>query len=156
MFSFIFFTACNSPSKAFDLSVGQATAEIDGREIVFDSSWTLAGTTLQINLEDTDQTSMIMIRLQQNEEGLQISEISDYPTTFSFGNTQNASVTFYPPDSNLSANTQEDSEGIFELEKYEGTDLVGNFSCSVQDQEDQIYHIHSGYINASELDFFYE
>ena len=156
MFSFIFFTACNSPSKAFDLSVGQATAEIDGKEIVFDSSWTLAGTTLQINLEDTDQTSMIMIRLQQNEEGLQISEISDYPTTFSFGNTQNASATFYPPDSNLSANTQEDSEGLFELEKYEGTDLVGNFSCTVEDQEGLVYDIDSGYINASELEIFYE
>lgn len=156
MFSFIFFSACNSPSKAFDLSVGQAIAEINGEEITFDSSWTLAGTTLQINLEDTDQTSMIMIRLQQNEEGLQISEISDFPTSFSFENTQNASVTFYPPDSNLSANTKEDSEGLFELEKYEDTDLVGNFSCTVEDQEGLIYNIDSGYINASKLDIFYE
>ena len=156
MFSFIFFTACNSPSKAFNLSVGQAVAEIDGKEIVFDSSWNLAGSTLQINLEDIDQTSMIMIRLQQSNDGLQISEISDFPSTFSFGNAQNASATFYPPDSNLSANTQEDSDGLFELEKYEGTDVVGNFSCSVEDQEGLVYKIDSGYINASELELFYE
>ena len=58
---------------------------------------------------------MIMIRLQQNVEGLQISEISDFPTSFSFENAQNASVTFYPPDSNLSANTKEDSEGFLNL-----------------------------------------
>ena len=152
MFSFIFFTACNSPSKAFDLPVGQATAEIDEAEVTFDSSWTLAGTTLQINLEDTAQTSMIMIRLQENAEGLQISEISDFPASFSFENTQSASVTFYPPNSNLSANTKEDSEGFFELEKYEGIDLVGNFSCTVEDQEGKVYKIDSGYINASELE----
>ena len=156
MFSFIFFTACNSPSKAFDIPIGQATAEIDGEDVSFDSSWTLAGSALQINLEDTEQTSMIVIRLQQSNDGLQISEISDFPTTFSFESTQNASVTFYPPDSNLSANTKEDSEGIFELEKYEGSDLVGNFSCTVVDQESQTYSINLGYINAAELEISYE
>ena len=156
MFSFIFFTACNSPSKAFDLSVGQATAEIDGAEVTFDSSWTLAGATLQINLEDTAQTSMIMIRLQKNSEGLQISEISDFPTSFSFEDTQNASVTFYPSDSNLSANTKEDSEGFFELEKYEGMDLIGNFTCTVEDQDGTVYGIDSGYINASKLEIAFE
>ena len=143
---------CHSPSKAFDLPLGQASVVIDGEGIEFESTWTLAGSTLQINLEDVEQGSMMMIRLLETDGGLQIDNIKKFPATFSLGDGQKGSATFYPSNSSSSATSQDDDVGHFEVEEYDSSHLVGNFSCSVEEQNGQTYNIGSGYVHASKME----
>ncbi len=57
LFTILFTVGCTSPSKAFDLPLGQATAETMVARNDFEHTISTAGSTLQVNLENTEQTS---------------------------------------------------------------------------------------------------
>ena len=112
------------PSEGLD--EGKATLSLDGEALEYDATWLMAGSSLQLNLENGD--SSMTIRLTQADDGTAIAGLGDTSSSvFSIGNPTNGTATFYPPSASSSATISAEEPGVFTLASFDEVSLTGCF-----------------------------
>lgn len=127
---------------------GTATLSLDGEALEYEATWLMAGSSLQLNLEN-GQSSMT-IRLTQTDDGKTIEEIGETSAVFSIGNPENGTATLYPSASSASATISSEDPGLFTLDSFDENTLTGCFDFTAEAGDGTTYQVSTGLVHAAE------